>query len=77
MISESVKKIFEEFDEVLIKLGNNPDTKEQLEKVIGDIKLLKLWEKELESDKQSLFIIGKTSTGKSEFHNFLLVQNTS
>ncbi|NPD46905.1 dynamin family protein [Lentimicrobium sp. S6] len=72
MISEPVKKIFEEFDEVYINLGNNLDTKEHIDEVLGDIKLIKLWEKELESDKQSIFIIGKTSTGKSEFHNFLL-----
>jgi hypothetical protein len=61
-----------EYDEIIIKLKKNENSNRILEEIAGDFRLLELWRKEIESDKQSIFIIGKTSTGKSEFHNLLL-----
>lgn len=65
MISQPVKNILMEFGDIFQKFGENEVTSKE-------VKLLKLWKEEIESEKQSIFIIGKTSTGKSEFHNFLL-----
>jgi hypothetical protein len=72
MISKPVKGILEGFDNIFEQLKTNDDTKKHLYKVANDINLLKLWREELESGKQSIFIPGKMSTGKSSFLNFLL-----
>lgn len=72
MISKPIKGILEEFDNIFEKLKSTPDTKHHLEKVSGDVSYLKLWRDELESGKQSIFILGKMSSGKSTFLNFLL-----
>jgi hypothetical protein len=72
MISKPIKGILEEFDIIFEQLKNDPETKHHLEKVSGDVSYLKLWREELESGKQSIFIPGKMSTGKSSFLNFLL-----
>jgi len=72
MVSNSVKKILQEFDNVLNDLKKNKEVNVYLNKMSLDIKLLELWREEITSNKQSIYIIGKTSTGKSEFHNFLL-----
>lgn len=72
MISKPIKGILEEFDIIFEQLKNDPETKQHLEKVSGDVSYLKLWREELESGKQSIFIPGKMSTGKSSFLNFLL-----
>ena len=72
MVSKSISNIFKEFDETIELLKNDELTKKQITSTEGDLNLLNLWRKEIESDKQSVFIVGKTSTGKSEFHNLLL-----
>lgn len=75
MISKTVLNIFEEFDRIIQILSNDEVNKNQINNIEGDLKLLKLWRQEIESDKQSIFVIGKTSSGKSAFHNFLLDVN--
>jgi hypothetical protein len=75
MISKTVLSIFEEFDKIIQILSEDEANKNQINNINGDLKLLKLWRQEIESDKQSIFVIGKTSTGKSAFHNFLLDVN--
>ena len=72
MIPKPIINILSQFDDLLgaVKALNNND--ETLAEVANEIKLLKLWREEVESEKQSIYIIGKTSTGKSEFHNLLL-----
>lgn len=72
MISKPIKNILEEFDNILEQLKTNDKTKKYLVKVASDINLLKLWREELQSGKQSIFVPGKMSTGKSSFLNFLL-----
>lgn len=72
MISKPIINLLRQFDEIIIKLKKDKNSNQLLEKIAGDIRLLELWRKEIESEKQSIFIIGKTSTGKSEFHNLLL-----
>ncbi len=75
MISKTVTNIFEEFDKIIQILSNDEVNKKQINNIEGDLKLLKLWRQEIQSDKQSIFVIGKTSSGKSAFHNFLLDVN--
>lgn len=72
MISKPIKKILNEFDETLQILKTNENTKKHVAKVSEDIKLIELLREELESGKQSIFVVGKMSTGKSTFLNFLL-----
>lgn len=75
MISKTVLNIFEEFDRIIQILSNDEVNRNQINNIEGDLKLLKLWRQEIESDKQSIFVLGKTSSGKSAFHNFLLDAN--
>lgn len=72
MIPNSIINILFQFGDLLKTVKSLNAKNENLDEVANDIKLLKLWREEVESDKQSIYIIGKTSTGKSEFHNFLL-----
>lgn len=72
MASNSVNSILSEFDRILLELSQDPTAVTYWEKVADDLKLLNFLRSEINSEKQSLFIVGKTSTGKSEFHNFLL-----
>lgn len=72
MISKPIKEILNEFDKFLEILNANEDTKMYFTNVCEDIKLIELWRQELETGKQSIFVMGKMSTGKSTFLNFLL-----
>lgn len=72
MISKTVTNLFEEFDKITQILVQDELNKTKINSIEADLKLLKLWRQEIESDRQSIFVIGKTSAGKSAFHNFLL-----
>lgn len=72
MASNSVNSILSEFDRIMLELSQDPTAVTYGEKVAHDLKLLNFLRSEINSEKQSLFVVGKTSTGKSEFHNFLL-----
>jgi len=71
---EVIKKILKEFDEIINKIESESDNNidSELDKYKDDLNLIKLWREELESEEQSIYVLGKTGTGKSEFHNFLL-----
>lgn len=72
MISKPVKNILKEFDDIFQKLGEDEETSNSLREFSEDVKFLNCWRVEVESEKQSIYVIGEFSTGKSEFHNFLL-----
>ncbi|WP_417558333.1 hypothetical protein [Mesoflavibacter zeaxanthinifaciens] len=72
MLPKPIRDILVQFDDLLEAVQAFNDSNERLVEVENELKLLKLWRDELESEKQSIYIIGKTGTGKSEFHNFLL-----
>ena len=70
MLPKPIIEILRQFDQLLkqVKALNN----KEFFKIKNDIKFLELWRDEIEAQKQSIFIIGKYSTGKSTFHNFIL-----
>lgn len=72
MASNSVNSILSEFDRIMLELSQDPTAVTYGVKVAHDLKLLNFLRSEINSEKQSVFVVGKTSTGKSEFHNFLL-----
>lgn len=72
MLPKPIRNILTEFDNLLEAVNTLNYGNEALKEVAKEINLLKLWREEIESEKQSIYIIGKTSTGKSEFHNFIL-----
>ncbi|MGM1055448.1 MAG: hypothetical protein ACQEWG_06140 [Bacteroidota bacterium] len=72
MVSNVILNILQEFDQIIELLSKDKDAKKGLEKFNIEINLLKLWRDEVESEKQSIIVLGKTSTGKSEFHNLII-----
>ncbi len=72
MTSKVILNILQEFDQIIALLSKDKEAQKGLEKFNSDINLLKLWRDEIESEKQSIIVLGKTSTGKSEFHNLIL-----
>jgi hypothetical protein len=72
MLPKPIIDILTQFDDLLGAVNTLNDNNKDIEDVGNEIKLLKLWREEIESEKQSIYVIGKTSTGKSEFHNFIL-----
>lgn len=72
MLPKPIIDILTQFDDLLGAVNTLNDNHKDIEDVGNEIKLLKLWREEIESEKQSIYVIGKTSTGKSEFHNFIL-----
>lgn len=69
---KSVRQIVEEFNVITELLQNNSETEDLLIQYSNEIKSLKLWAFEFGSHKTSIYVGGKTGTGKSEFHNFIL-----
>lgn len=72
MLPKPIIDILAQFDNLLGAVTTLNDNNEAFVEVANEIKLLKLWREEVESEKQSIYIIGKFSTGKSTFHNFIL-----
>lgn len=72
MTPEPIKDILSRFDNLLNTVYDIIKNEKNYTEVESKLDLIRLWREELESEKQSIYIVGKTSTGKSEFHNFLL-----
>lgn len=72
MIPKPVKEILSSFDGILNSIKSLNNSANILNQVSKELDQLKLWRDEIESGKHSIYIVGKTSTGKSEFHNFIL-----
>lgn len=68
----TIRQIVQEFDKISILLKEYPDTEKLLKQHSNEMENLKLWRNEFSANKNSIYVVGKTSTGKSEFHNFLL-----
>jgi len=69
---KSIHQIAKDFNAISGILRNDSETKDLLEQSSNEIETLKLWANEFKSNKNSIYVVGKTSTGKSEFHNFIL-----
>ena len=72
MLAKPLKNLLEELDslqEEIREFFRNTDSSDLVDK---EFALAKLWREEIESDKKSIYVLGKTSTGKSTFLNFLL-----
>jgi hypothetical protein len=69
---KSIHQIAKDFNAISGILQNDSETKDLLEQSSNEIKTLKLWANEFKSNKNSIYVVGKTSTGKSEFHNLIL-----
>lgn len=72
MLAKPLKNLLEELDslqEEIRAFFRNTDLSNLVDK---EFALAKLWREEIESDKKSIYVLGKTSTGKSTFLNFLL-----
>lgn len=75
MNSELVNDILKEFENVRQIVVESDEGLDSNIKEYYD--LLNDWREEFQSAKPSVFVVGKTSTGKSEFHNFILdINNT-
>lgn len=72
MLPVPIKEILNRFDDLLKFIEVLNEENKSLIEIKKEIKIVKLWQQELKADKQSVYIVGKTSTGKSEFLNLLL-----
>lgn len=74
MRNQVLVKILTEYDSIItdLFLESAEEIKRELKLLRADFDLIRTWRDEIESDYQSIYVIGKTSTGKSAFHNALL-----
>jgi predicted GTPase len=75
MNNKSIEKILEKFDELVDKYLSDNVTNDNIkndDSITGMLNVIQRWRKEIKAEKKGIYIIGKTSTGKSTFLNVLL-----